>query len=185
MGALSAGPCSTRYGRLPTMRLATIVFIVGPLVEATAINVPLFSIGRILSGLGAGAAIVVVPVYISEVAPPAEKGLFGALTQVTINVGVLFAQLLGYFLSRVQLWRVILGVAGSIGLVQLIGLIGVTESPPWLSVHGRSQEAKCILRRIRSDDDDVEGEIDRWKAGAPGTETGLSLAIDLRTILLG
>ena len=83
LGALSAGTCSTKFGRLVTMRLIAIFFILGPAFESLANSFAVISVGRFLSGLGAGGAIVVVPIYIAEVAPPKEKGLFGALTQVS------------------------------------------------------------------------------------------------------
>ncbi|KAI9846536.1 MAG: hypothetical protein M1837_003957 [Sclerophora amabilis] len=162
IGALAAGPCSTKYGRLLTMRFTTIFFTVGPLFEALAPNIPTMSIGRFLSGLGAGAAIVVVPIYISEIAPPKEKGLFGALTQVMINLGILLAQSLGYFLSRDQLWRVILAVGGCIGFSQLLGLLGVVESPKWSAAHGKPQTAKRNLKKIRGTFVNIEDEVDDW-----------------------
>lgn len=68
VGALGAGPVAARYGRLKTMRLTTSFFILGPVWEAFAPNVAVLAVGRFVSGLGAGAAVVVVPIYISEVA---------------------------------------------------------------------------------------------------------------------
>ncbi len=120
------------------------------------------SVGRFLSGVGAGAAIVVVPIYIAEVAPPTEKGLFGALTQIMINVGILIAQLLGYFLSKGSLWRIVLAVAGGIGLLQMAGLFLVPESPKWLVDHGRSPQARRIVQKISGSDADVEEEVEGW-----------------------
>ena len=172
MGALSAGILSTRYGRLLTMRLTTAFFVAGPIFEALASDVPVFAVGRTLSGLGAGASIVVVPVYISETAPPTEKGLFGSLTQISINLGIVCTQFLGLFLSRPRLWRVILGVGGGIGLLQLLGLYAVIESPQWLSGQGKPQTAKHYLKRIRHDDYNLDGEVNRWSSGLSGIDTG-------------
>lgn len=120
---------------------------------------------------------MVVPVYISEVSPSEQKGVFGALTQVTINVGILATQALGLFFSRGQKWRIILAIAGAIGLLQLAGLSGVSESPQWLHTHGRPQIAKQVLGRIRSDPDDVDEEIGRWKSDAPRTENGMFIQL--------
>ncbi|KAI9754593.1 MAG: hypothetical protein M4579_004622 [Chaenotheca gracillima] len=170
IGALAGGPSSTRYGRLVAMRLTTIFFVLGPLFEALAPNIPTFSIGRFISGLGAGAAITVVPIYISEIAPPREKGLFGALTQVMINLGILISQSLGYFLSRDQLWRVILAVGGGIGLSQLVGLLGVLESPKWTAAHGKPQAARRNLRKIRGGGVSIDEEIDGWNVDETGHE---------------
>ena len=176
VGALAAGALSTRYGRLYTMRLASGFFTAGPLLEAFATNVPVFAIGRLLSGLGAGAAIVVVPMYISEIAPPTEKGMFGALTQVSINLGILMTQFLGLFLSKAQLWRVILGVAGGIAVVQFLALFTVVESPQWMSAQGESLRARQTLKRIRNDGYDLDGEVARWSAGMMGMDIGMILA---------
>lgn len=166
IGSLAAGPLSTRYGRLLTMRLSTIFFVLGPLLESVAANVPVLSAGRFLSGIGAGVAIVVAPVYIAEVAPAEGKGLFGALTQVMINFGIFGTQLLGLFWSTGQLWRLIFGVGGATGIVQLLGLFAVPETPRWLSLHGQPQTAIKVLTRIRGDGADLGEETRGWAVDA-------------------
>src|SRR5689334_23171272 len=88
IGALGAGPLSANYGRLVLMRGTTIFFALGPVAEALAPSIGIMTLGRFVSGIGAGAAVVVVPIYISEISPPKEKGLFGSFTQVMINVGI-------------------------------------------------------------------------------------------------
>ena len=144
------------------MRLTTLFFVLGPIFESFSPSISILSIGRFLSGIGAGSSLVVGPIYISEVAPPKEKGFYGALTQIMINVGILLAQVLGYFLSRDSLWRTILGVGGVIGLAQFLGLFLVPESTKWLAENGRPQRAKEILRRIRGPKNDLEDEISGW-----------------------
>ena len=144
------------------MRLTTIFFIIGPILESAAPNIGLLAFGRVLSGLGAGSAVVVVPIYISEVAPPKEKGLFGALTQIMVNLGIVTAQLLGYFLSRDNLWRIILAVAGGIGVFQLLALSLVPESPKWLAEHRNPQHARHILRKLRGHKADLDEEVKAW-----------------------
>ena len=56
LGALCAGPISSSYGRLLPMRLTTLFFIIGSGLEAVATNIPVMAIGRLLSGIGAGAS---------------------------------------------------------------------------------------------------------------------------------
>ena len=140
----------------------TISFVVGPAFLTLAPNVPLLAVGRVLSGIGAGAAVVVVPIYISELAPPKEKGLFGALTQIMINLGILTTQILGYFLSRDSLWRVILATAGVIGTLQFLGLALVPESPKWLAEHGYPQRARENLRKMRGHRANLDEEVKAW-----------------------
>lgn len=163
MGALIAGPMATKYGRLLTMRLTTIVFILGPVAEALAANIPVISFGRFLSGIGAGASTVVCPIYISEISPLEKRGLYGAFTQIMINVGILATLLLGYFLSHGNSWRLILAVAAIIGAAELIGLIFAPETPKWLAEHKQTKQARLVLQRIRGAYADIDDEIKDWK----------------------
>lgn len=176
IGALTAGPMSSKRGRLFTMRLNTVPIVLGPLVEAFAPSVALMSVGRLLAGIGAGASLVVVPIYISEVAPSESKGFYGSFTQIMTNVGIFLAQGVGYFLSHDSMWRIILGTAGFIGLLHTAQLFFAVESPRWLAERGRSRECKEALHRIRGTDDGLDEEIGSWgiasgKASVEGEES--------------
>jgi sugar porter (SP) family MFS transporter len=173
LGAIVSGPVSTSYGRLLSMRITSFFFVLGSGLEMLAGDVPVMSIGRLLSGIGAGASTVIVPLYISEIAPPKERGLFGTMTQVTINVGILITQTLGYYLSRGSLWRIILAVGAGIGFVQGIGLFFVPESPAWLAAHKDPQRAVGILQRIRGRDNSIDDEIQDWDMKPAEEEEGL------------
>lgn len=61
VGALAAGPLSSHHGRLRTMLYTSIFFSIGPVLEALAPNIATMTIGRFVSGIGAGAAMVTVP----------------------------------------------------------------------------------------------------------------------------
>lgn len=163
VGALAAGSVSASQGRLRAMMYNTVFYVIGAAVEALAPNIWTMIVGRTISGLGAGASLVVVPIWISETAPPEQKGFWGAGTQIATNCGILIAQVLGYFLSREGLWRYILGAGGVIALVQLIGLVlGGQESPKWLAENGMASEAKRALRRLRGHTADIEEEVLHW-----------------------
>jgi sugar porter (SP) family MFS transporter len=166
LGALLAGPVSTKHGRLFAIRATTIFFILGPIAESFASNIPVLSLGRLLSGVGAGASIVVGPIYISEIAPPSSKGLFGAFTQIMTNVGILLTQSLGYFLSKGSMWRIILAIAGIIGCLQLLGLFFVPESPVWLADHQKENVARQVLQRIRGKNANIGEEVESWRTSA-------------------
>ncbi len=163
VGALIAGPIATEYGRLLTMRLATIVFILGPAAEALASNIPIMSFGRFLSGVGAGASTVVCPIYVAEISPLEKRGHYGAFTQVMVNVGILTTLLLGYFLSHGSYWRLVLAVAGVIGAAELLGLFFAPETPKWLAEHKQTNNARQVLQRIRGADANIDNEIKDWK----------------------
>lgn len=168
LGALAAGPFGSRYGRLKALFVTTIFFIIGPVFEAVTPNIAVFAIGRFITGIGVGATVNTVPIYISEIAPPDQKGFFGSLTQVMVNVGILITQLLGFFLSHGQLWRIVLGAGGLIGLIQLGGLFFAVESPKWLADQGKPSQAKKDLRKIRGHEANIEEEVKGW--GIEGQE---------------
>lgn len=168
MGALSAGPVASKYGRLRTMQMTTLFFTIGPVFEALSPGIGVMAFGRLLSGVGAGAAVVIVPLYISEIAPPAQKGFFGAFTQIMCNVGILVAQLLGYFLSHDSYWRFILAVGGLIGIAQALGLFLSVESPKYIAEQGNIALAKKTLRKIRGEAADIDSEMSDW--GTSGLE---------------
>lgn len=182
IGALCSGPLSSKRGRLPAMRATALLFILGSLIETFAGAVPVMALGRLIAGIGAGGSTVIVPLYISEIAPPHERGLFGAMTQVSINVGILSTQVLGYFWSYGHAWRFILGVGICIGVAQAIGLVAVPESPAWTAAHGDVTLAKRTLQRIRGKNIDIQDEVSRWGEDVNGEEQGLlSQPADLAT----
>lgn len=163
VGALAAGPLSGKRGRLFAMRLNTIPTILGPLVAALAPSVGVMAFGRLLSGVGAGASLVIVPIYISEISPPESRGFYGSFTQGMTNAGIFVAQSFGYFLSHDSAWRIILAIAGFLAIVQVIGLLAGVESPKWLGERGRWSEARSGLVRLRGSEDNVDEEINGWK----------------------
>lgn len=170
LGALSSGDFASKRGRLPAMRLTALLFALGSLVETVSGSVAIFSLGRFLAGIGAGGATVIVPLYISEVAPLDQRGLFGVMTQISINIGILAAQVLGFFFSHGVAWRVILGAAVCIGVAQAIGLLAVPESPAWVAARGDVSRAKRILQKIRGHKVDIEEETGAWGADGPAGE---------------
>lgn len=179
VGALASGPITSKKGRWLSMQITAIVFVIGAAIEAFATQPWILGFGRFVSGLGSGASTVIVPIYISEIAPPAERGFFGAFTQISCNVGILVAQVLGYFLSHGAAWRWILGISGLIAIGQGTLTFLAPESPAWLAQSkGDFATARRILQRIRGPRFNIDDEVAVWgpggaKAVNPGEEQGL------------
>jgi MFS family permease len=148
------------------MRLTSVFFVFGSLIETLSSSVTFMAIGRFFSGVGAGASTVIGPLYISEIAPPKERGFFGVMTQISINVGILGTQTLGYFLSYGSAWRWVLGTGAIIGGAQGLGLLAVPESPAWLAANRSATQARRTLQRIRGKDFDIEEEVASWGSDA-------------------
>jgi sugar porter (SP) family MFS transporter len=178
VGALAAGPITSSRGRLVSMRLTGALYILGSLIETVAGSIPTMALGRLIVGVGAGGSTVIVPLYISEVSPPASRGLFGAFTQISINVGILVVQTLGFFLSYGSAWRWILATGVFIAAGQTFGSFVMPESPAWLATaKGDVAKARRTLQRIRGHDVRVDEEVESWGEGdgedVPGEEDSL------------
>ncbi|KXH43306.1 hypothetical protein CNYM01_04764 [Colletotrichum nymphaeae SA-01] len=173
LGALCAGPLSSKRGRRPAMRVTSILYIIGAIIETLAGGAAALAIGRFVTGMAAGASTVIVPLYISEIAPPKERGLFGAMTQVSINVGILAVQTLGFFLSYGKAWRWILAAGVFIALAQASGLMLIPESPAWLAANGDVPKARRTLQRIRGKDFDIREEVESWDGEVNAEQEGL------------
>ncbi|KAL2158299.1 hypothetical protein VTH06DRAFT_4620 [Thermothelomyces fergusii] len=166
VGALAAGPFTSRRGRRLSMQATAICYLAGSTIETFAGSVAVMIIARFLTGLGAGASTVIVPLYISEVAPPSKRGFFGAFTQISINVGILFTQTLGYFLSHDGAWRWIFGSGVILAVAHTVGLLIIPESPSWTAnVKGDIVRARRALQRIRGKNSNVDEEVEAWAAG--------------------
>lgn len=178
VGALASGPITSKKGRWLSMQITAVTFVLGAAIEAVAPMAWTMGVGRFISGLGSGASTVIVPLYISEVAPPAERGFFGAFTQISCNVGILVAQVLGYFLSYGKAWRWILGISGLIAAAQGVSTFLIPESPVWTAtVKGDVASGRRILQRIRGRGANIDDEVVLWEAGSAkdvtSEETGL------------
>ncbi|GJC79818.1 putative metabolite transport protein YBR241C [Colletotrichum liriopes] len=178
VGALCAGPFSSKRGRRPAMRVTAIFYIIGAVVETLAGGAPALAVGRFFTGAAAGASTVIVPLYISEIAPPKERGLFGAMTQVSINVGILLVQTLGFFLSYGKAWRWILAAGVFIALGQAFGLLLIPESPAWLAANGDAPRARRTLQRIRGKNFDIREEVESWDGEVHAEQEGLLAQAD-------
>ncbi|KAF8423688.1 general substrate transporter [Terfezia claveryi] len=148
-GALLGAPLSNRYGRRGSLLLCSLGFALGGLVMAFAGSLGGMLAGRMISGIASGAAMVVVPLYVHELAPEGEKGSFGAITQISVNLGILLTQSLGLFLSKEALWRLILGVGAVLGAIQGLLLLRAHESPKWLAANRRQGDAEDSLHALR------------------------------------
>lgn len=178
VGALASGPITSKKGRWLSMQITAVAFVLGAAIEAVAPMAWTMGVGRFISGLGSGASTVIVPLYISEVAPPAERGFFGAFTQISCNVGILVAQVLGYFLSHGKAWRWIMGISGLIAVAQGASTFLIPESPAWTAtVKGDVAGGRRILQRIRGRGVDIDDEVTLWEADSAkditSEETGL------------
>ncbi|CAA0823287.1 Monosaccharide-sensing protein 3 [Striga hermonthica] len=156
-----SGPVSDLVGRRPMLIISSVMYFTSGLVMLWAPNVYVLLLARLLDGFGVGLAVTLVPVYISETAPPEIRGLLNTFPQFTGCVGMFFSYCMVFGMSLMDSpsWRVMLGVLSIPSVVYFVlALFFLPESPRWLVSKGKMKEAKRVLQRIRGRDD-VSGEM--------------------------
>lgn len=109
IGSLFSGAASDKYGRKKLIMLADVMFTLGSLVQAFAPVIPVLMVGRVFVGLGVGIAALLVPLYLSEVAPVEIRGKVIAINISLVTVGTLTSVVLGFLLR--PHWRIMIGLA--------------------------------------------------------------------------
>src|ERR1700678_824706 len=159
VGALLAGRVADLIGRRLTVLITAAIFVVGVLLAAFTPTFPVLLVARIVIGLAVGSASMVVPLYIGEVVPPRVRGGLVSLNQLAITAGILVSYLIDYGLSGSANWRLMFGLAAIPAVLLFVGMLFQKESPHWLIRQDRIDEARDVLKRVRNEDDDVDGEI--------------------------
>ena len=149
IGAAFSGRLADRFGRRSVLIQVACLFIVGALATALSPGAILLSIGRVVVGIAIGIASYTAPLYISEIAPAAVRGKLVSLNQLMITIGILVSYLADYGLAASRGWRWMFGLAAIPGLILLIGLLFVPESPRWYVKQLMHDRAREVLSKIR------------------------------------
>lgn len=126
-------------------------------------------LGRFLCGLGAGVSVVVVPLYLNEISPVAQRGQFGFMSQLAINLGILLAQTCGLFFSDYGDWRYIFAIGAGLAALNAILVLATPESPKWLATAGHLRAGRRCLEYLR-DSNKVDHEFESYIKPQRGTE---------------
>ncbi|VFQ90843.1 unnamed protein product [Cuscuta campestris] len=156
-----SGPASDSLGRRPMLIISSVLYFLSGLVMWWAPNVYVLLLARLLDGFGVGLAVTLVPVYISETAPPEIRGFLNTFPQFTGSVGMFlsYCMVFGMSLTDSPSWRLMLGVLSIPSLLYfLLTILYLPESPRWLVSKGKMREAKKVLQKLRGRDD-VSGEM--------------------------
>ena len=152
LGSLSTSSIADGFGRKPTLLLASIFFLLGSLFQTTTASLYNFYLARTVTGLAIGMYSMVVPLYISEIAPSSHRGTLVTFNAIFLTGGIIVASgsnalLLTYSSGEMQ-WRLALGIPCILALMILITLTIIPESPRWLLAHGKEEESKVILSKL-------------------------------------
>ncbi|KAJ5307061.1 hypothetical protein N7508_006076 [Penicillium antarcticum] len=155
VGCFMGGYVSDRYGRIKSLGFGAVWGIIGAALQCTAMNPSWMIVSRLINGIGTGILNATVPVYGSELADYESRGQFIAM-EFTLNiVGVVVAYWLGFGLSFIDngtsdfQWRFPIAFQIVMLLVLVTACWFFPESPRWLCMVGRRDEALYVLKRIR------------------------------------
>lgn len=165
IGVSIAGVLSDFAGRKKTMLLAAILFSVSAIGCMLCKGFADLVIYRIIGGVGIGIVSIVSPIYISEISPAKIRGTMVSLYQLAVTAGLLLAYLINYIILRNsdgiafsgffqwilndEIWRGMLGSESIVTVLFFVIIFFIPESPRWLIVKGRDNDAQAILERIR------------------------------------
>lgn len=150
VGAILGGIPTNKLGRKKTLIWIGVLYTVSALGSASANDPLTFALFRFLGGLGVGASTIAAPAYISEIAPPENRGKLVGLYQFNIVFGILIAFFSNYLLSNIgeNAWRWMIGIEGVPAAIYTVCTLTIPKSPRWLLSKGKVAEAKKGLELI-------------------------------------
>lgn len=164
VGAMVSGSLADRLGRKPLLLLAAFIFLVSAYATGAFDTFIYFLIARFIGGIAIGIASGLSPMYIAEIAPGKIRGKLVSLNQLTIVLGILGAQIVNFLIAEpmpagtvipavdswnvLQGWRWMFWSAAFPAALFLLLVFFIPESPRWLAMKKRNEEAIKILTKI-------------------------------------
>uniref|UniRef100_A0A7S2K9X8 Hexose transporter 1 n=1 Tax=Leptocylindrus danicus TaxID=163516 RepID=A0A7S2K9X8_9STRA len=169
MGSLATIWLSDTFGRRNTFRVSAIIFLTGVIISALAENFECLMIGRFFIGLGVGSGMSIDPIYIAEISPPSHRGSLVTYSEFSLQLGIMlgFASLLVYsFLDDDLQWHFMVATGGIMPFAMLyLSTFVMCESPRWLVVHGRVEEAEEVLAQLYPAGTNIQQLVDEIQLG--------------------
>ncbi len=122
----------------------------GSFLDATATGMVTLSIWRFLTGMGVGADLNLVSTYLSELAPASRRGRIANLTFLVGILGQAVTPLVALALvPRYTIgWRLLFVIGGVIATIGFVARFQLPESPRWLALHDRVDDADAVVTRM-------------------------------------
>src|SRR5215468_66214 len=177
VGAFGAGRLADDFGRRPTMLLNAVLFLASAVATGAANSSGVYIAARVAGGIAIGAASVLAPMYIAEVAPAQIRGRLASLQQMAIVTGLFCAFLSNDILARLAggasaifwggapTWRWMFWMEAVPAAAFLLGIMVIPESPRYLLFRGKHERAREIFARIGGDADKLVREVEESLKG--------------------
>lgn len=149
--SIVASTITRKYGRKASIICGGISFIVGATLDASAVNLGMLIMGRIMLGFGIGFGNQAVPLYLSEMAPAHLRGGLNMMFQLATTLGIFSANMINFGTEKIKPWgwRLSLGLAAAPAILMTAGGIFLPETPNSLVERGQKEKGKKILEKIR------------------------------------
>jgi SP family arabinose:H+ symporter-like MFS transporter len=176
-GMIFAGPLSDRFGRTIVLKASALLYAFSAFLAAIAPSFIILVSARMLAGLGVGASLILAPMYIAEISPSDRRGKLVSFNQLNIVIGISVAFFTNYLIVHLSksnvswveslkikeyIWRWMLGIEFLPATIYFFLLIFIPQSPRWLVMKGRYDEALKVMKRF-DDDDNAEKVINEIK----------------------
>ncbi len=167
IGAVISGALAKKIGRKQTLKSAALIFIFGSICSSISTSADILIGARIFLGLGVGLASFTAPLYLSEMAPKEVRGALISMYQLLITIGIVLAFLSDtYFGTYAKIhgiigghWRLMLGIPIIPAVLMYIAVYFLPNSPRWLMLKNRKEEAEHVLDKLRKTKSEVASEI--------------------------
>lgn len=182
IGALLAGWVSTRFSRKNALIIAGLLFAISAWGSGIPESLSMLVFFRIIGGLGVGIASMAAPMYIAEIAPPKERGRLVSYYQLAVVIGFFSVFVATYIIGggntsglsveEIEVlhsynvnkaWRVMFWSELVPAVSFFILLFFVPNSPRWLILKGRDEEAKKVLNKVTVSLEEADKEFDDIK----------------------
>jgi sugar porter (SP) family MFS transporter len=177
IGAIFGGIPTNKLGRKKTLIWIGVLYTVSALGSALVNDPYTFAFFRFIGGLGVGASTIAAPAYVSEIAPPKDRGRLVALYQFNIVLGILVAFLSNYLLSGLgeNAWRWMIGVEAIPAIIYTFMALTIPRSPRWLLLNGHHDEASQIISQLYPDQsvEDIVSEIEESQQHHHGSKENI------------
>ncbi|BFZ64125.1 hypothetical protein YB2330_005264 [Saitoella coloradoensis] len=157
-GGFWAGHVADKYGRIKGILAGCFWCIIGASLQSAAQNLNMMLCARVITGVGVGYLMCIVPAWSAEIAAAHSRGKFITITFLANFIGITTASWLGYGISHTDIgggqfrWRFVLAFQMLPCFPLALGVLLLPESPRWLVKMGRKEEALEIIAKLRGND---------------------------------
>lgn len=156
VGALVQTAIGDQLGRIRFMQAMCVIVTIGTTIQTASVSLGMFLGGRAIAGIAVGGMVSTVPIYLSEISAPDQRGLIGGISGVGISLGTMVSNWVGFGCSYIgygqSQWRAPLGIQIPWGVIMFIGLSTfMPNSPRQLIRQGKVEDARCAFITIRRD----------------------------------